>query len=400
MAVLYTNTFIEELSGNAAADPDFDPDLSLLKAIAIPFDDYAAGTITLTISGLTKKSVDSPGGFNRTLRARISDDGAATTTDIVGDILPSIFGCEAPADLSYGAFDFHDDFTEGGSGDDAFIEFENPLVPMTIYISVERDTLAFTAPTGYLKNYTVTLTGAAGGGGGGGSGVDKINPFNFERGVTQWRTQPRLASTFEGDYVFTLGYDGEAPNLEELLIGDYIQVAQSVTVTGVGVVRAKVRIKQPKSMPDRRDVSHDIQFVEESVDSPGNKIIIPEGVDESDVGRFVTVTGCTNVGNNTTFKIVGIVDEITAYVDQVVVTEGPNNASIVAIEEGARWKLSLLVDDGVDVVERARVVQDPDESGFYRSDLTINVSKMTGAQNIYFRMTLIAHNPDNFYPMA
>lgn len=229
--------------------------------------------------------------------------------------------------------------------------------------------------------------------------TNDVNPFNFEKSVTQWRTQPKLSSAFDGSYVFALGYDGEAPNIEELQIGDYVQVAQAVTVTGVGVVRAKIRIKQPRSMPDQRDVSTDFQLIEEDVLSPGNKIVIPAGISELDVGRYVTVTGCTNAGNNETFKIVGIQDSITAFVDKTTITEGPRNGTIVATEAGARWKLSLLVDDGMTQIERARVIQDPDESGFYRTDLTLNVSKMSGVQNIYFRMTLVEHDPGNFYAM-
>lgn len=221
-----------------------------------------------------------------------------------------------------------------------------------------------------------------------------INPFNFERGVTQWRTRPQKSTAFDGNFVFTLGYDGTVPNIEDIAIGDYVEVIQSVNVTGVGVVRVKARIKQPDTMPSLRDISKDFQFLGESVSSIGNRIIVPAGVDDTDVGRTVTVAGATNGANNGALKIVGIQDSITAFVNTAVVTEGPKNGVITAVEAGARWKFSLFVGAGT---ERARVVQDNKESGFYRADLTINVSKMSGAQNVRFRMTLINHNINNIY---
>lgn len=273
----------------------------------------------------------------------------------------------------------------------------NPTAPFTspgpgiTNLNFQGDAGASAPTPAGFRNFTIRIDGPA-------PTPAELNPLNFERSVTQWRVKPKTASAFDGNFVFTLGYDGTAPNIEDIAIGDYIQVAQPLTMTGVGTVRARIRIKQPQTMPDRRDISKDFQLVAESGGSPGNIIIVPAGVSELDVGRTVTVAGCTNGGNNGVLKIVGIIDPISAYVNKTLVTEGPRNGTITAIEDGARWKLSLLVDNS-GLVERARIVQDSKESGFYRSDLTINVSKLTGVHNIYFRMTLVNHNSSNIYAM-
>lgn len=224
-------------------------------------------------------------------------------------------------------------------------------------------------------------------------------PLDFERGITQWRIKPLNGPTYDGSYVWVLGYDGINTRIEDLAYNDYIQIAQPVLLTSVEYITAKAWIRQPKEMPNQRIISKDLQFIAETMSSPGNKIIVPVGVSETDINQTVTVSGAVNGANNGDLKIVGIVDSITAYVNKTVVTEGPH-ASIIATEKGARWKLSMLVDGpSASIVERARVVQESSESSFYRSDLKMNVARLTGTKNIYFRMTLIQHNPNNVYTM-
>lgn len=224
-------------------------------------------------------------------------------------------------------------------------------------------------------------------------------PLDFERGITQWRIRPLSGPPYDGSYVWVLGYDGLVDRIEDLAYNDYIQVSQSILLTNVEVITAKVRVHQPNAMPSQRNISQDLQFIAGTMSSPGHRIAVPKGVSEADIGRTVTVTGATNGANNGDLKIVGIADPITAYVNKVVVTEGPR-AAIVAIEKGARWKLSMLVENPVStLVERARVVQESSESSFYRSDLKMNVARLTGTRNIHFRMTLIEHNPTNLYAM-
>lgn len=224
-------------------------------------------------------------------------------------------------------------------------------------------------------------------------------PFDFERGITQWRIRPLNGTPYDGAYVWALGYDGLADRIEDLAYNDYIQISQPILITNVEYVTARVRIKQPKTMPNQRNISKDLQFIAGTLGSPGHRIVVPAGVDETHIGQTVTVSGATNGANNGDLKIVGIADTITAYVNKTVVTEGPR-AAIVAVEKGARWKLSMLVDNPSSVItERARVVQESNESSFYRSDLKMNVARLTGTKNVYFRMTLIEHNPANVYAM-
>lgn len=225
------------------------------------------------------------------------------------------------------------------------------------------------------------------------------SPFDFDTGITQGRMAPVGGSTFNGGYVFTLGYDGLVPRFENIGIGDYIQVKQTLTLTNIALVRVHSRIVQPQSLPNTTNISSNFQMIGETLTSPGNRIVKETGVTQADIGQFVTIAGSTHGGNNTTVRIVGIADSVTAYVDKVLITEGPRS-TITATQLGLRWKLSLLVDVSGTPTELARVIQSYDERGFYRNDLSMNVSKMTGSHVIYFRLTLIQQQPNDIYAMS
>lgn len=225
------------------------------------------------------------------------------------------------------------------------------------------------------------------------------SPFDFDTGITQGRMAPVTGPTFDGSYVFTLGYDGLVPRFENIGIGDYIQVKQTLTLTNIGLVRVHSRIVQPQSLPNTTDISSNFQMIGETLTSPGNRIVKEQGVTQADVGQFVTISGSSHGGNNTTVRIVGLADPVTAYVDKVLITEGPRS-TITATQLGLRWKLSLLVDISGTPTEMSRVIQSYDEQGFYRNDLSMNVSKMTGSHIIYFRLTLIQQQPNDIYPMS
>jgi hypothetical protein len=219
--------------------------------------------------------------------------------------------------------------------------------------------------------------------------------FDFNRGVTQWRMEPLTGDPYAGEFAFTLGYDGLVPRYEDVAYGDYFQTTQSITTTNVALIRCHVNIQQPFSLPDFEDVSQDFQLIEESVDSPGNRVVIARGVSEADINRTLVVTGATNAANNQSFKVVGICDSVTVFVDRAVVTEGPRS-TISATLLGARWKFSILIDN----VEYVKCIQSDREAGFYRDDLMAHVSKLTGAHNISFRITLVEHDPTNLYNIA
>jgi hypothetical protein len=225
------------------------------------------------------------------------------------------------------------------------------------------------------------------------------SPFDFEHGITQCRITPLKGAPFAGKFAFTLGYDGPVPRYEDIGLNDYIQVQQTLDVTNLALIRAHVRITQPQTMPNLTDISKNFQLIGETSLSPGNKIVKEAGVSQTDIGQFITVTGATNGANNTTLRMVGIRDSVTAYVDKTVVTEGPRS-TIVATQLGLRWKVSLLIDVSGTPTEFARVVQSYNEAGFYRDDLSVNVSKMTGSHVIYFRLTLIQQTINNIYSMS
>lgn len=224
------------------------------------------------------------------------------------------------------------------------------------------------------------------------------SPFDFDFGITQCRITPLNGPAFDGKYVFTLGYDGLVPRFENVGLNDYIQVKQSLTLTNVALVKSHVRIVQPQTLPNTTDISKNFQLIGESAGSPGNRIVKEKGFTQEDLGQFVTVSGAINGGNNTTLRIVGLADPITAYVDKTLVTEGPNT-SITAAQLGLRWKLSMLIDVSGTPTEMSRVIQSNQEQGFYRTDLSMNVSKLTGTHTVYFRLTLIAQQPNDIYPL-
>jgi hypothetical protein len=210
---------------------------------------------------------------------------------------------------------------------------------------------------------------------------------------------PVSGPAFDGSYVFTLGYDGTVPRFENIGIGDYVQIRQTLTLTNIALVRIHSRIVQPQSLPNTTDISANFQMIGETMSSPGNRIVKQTGVTQADIGQFITVTGSSHGGNNTTMRIVGIADPITAYVDKTLITEGPRS-TITATQLGLRWKLSLLVDVSSTPTEMSRVIQSYNEQGFYRNDLSMNVSKMTGSHTVYFRLTLIQQLPNDIYPMS
>jgi len=225
------------------------------------------------------------------------------------------------------------------------------------------------------------------------------SPFDFEKGVTQGRLEPLNGPAFDGSFVFTFGYDGTVPRYEDIGLNDYIQVKQSLTLTNVAVVRAHISIDNPQSLPNTQNISKDFQLIGETMASPGNKIVKAVGVSQKDLGQFVTVAGCTHGGNNTTFRMVGLADSLTAYVDKTVVTEGPRS-TITATQLGLRWKLSLLVDISGTPTEQSRVIQSYNEDSFYRNDLSMNVSKLSGTHTVYLRLTLIQQQPNDIYAMS
>src|SRR6185295_7303892 len=114
-------------------------------------------------------------------------------------------------------------------------------------------------------------------------------PLDFERGITQWRIRPLNGPPYDGSYVWVLGYDGLVDRIEDMAYNDYIQVSQPIAITGVEMITAKVRIKQPMAMPNQRNISQDLQFIASTLGSPGNRIVVPVGVTEADIGRTVTV---------------------------------------------------------------------------------------------------------------
>jgi hypothetical protein len=77
------------------------------------------------------------------------------------------------------------------------------------------------------------------------------NVFDRSLGIRQGRITP---DGFEqtDDFAFVLGSDdpGYLGNLDP---GDYAEVSQSVDLTGVNFIRARLRLRTPEGMPSDRD---------------------------------------------------------------------------------------------------------------------------------------------------
>ena len=78
-------------------------------------------------------------------------------------------------------------------------------------------------------------------------------PFDAYIGTFQGRLQPTLASPSAGSYVWTLGFDGA--RAEALAFNDYIEVSQSIDVTGITFLGVRAWVKQPKDLISRRSLT-------------------------------------------------------------------------------------------------------------------------------------------------
>jgi hypothetical protein len=72
-----------------------------------------------------------------------------------------------------------------------------------------------------------------------------LTAFTARLGTSQGRVRAEGGAQ---DFVFVLG-DQEQGRLAELAPGDYVEVTQSTDLTGVGFIRAQMRLRVPATVP-------------------------------------------------------------------------------------------------------------------------------------------------------
>ncbi len=76
----------------------------------------------------------------------------------------------------------------------------------------------------------------------------ELDAFTSRLGLGQGRVQPQGVIAPSGDYVFVLG-DDEPGRFFELDAGDHAEVVQDTDLSGVDLVRARLRLCVPASQP-------------------------------------------------------------------------------------------------------------------------------------------------------
>jgi hypothetical protein len=76
----------------------------------------------------------------------------------------------------------------------------------------------------------------------------ELDAFRSRLGLGQGRIKPQGAIAPSGDYVFVLG-DDQPGRFFELAPGDSAEVVQDTDLTDVDLVRARLRLRVPASLP-------------------------------------------------------------------------------------------------------------------------------------------------------
>jgi hypothetical protein len=302
--------------------------------------------------------------------------------------------------------------------------------------------------------------------------------FDNALGIFQGRVAPKQASPADGTFVWVAGFD--AARTEKLAFGDYSEIQQTIDLTDLSLLTARIWIKQPRSLISRRDLSAGLEvvalassivtgvtlvgasldviqidtapakhylvsgdrvqiagvggviqangsFVVTKVDNfkftlnetlgsgaytsggnigLGERLSSPLGWTEPDVGRNVAVSGSGSGQNNGTYRILGIQQQPGVSPSTLAWVERPStplatdvSGTLTAIGKGARWKVSLLIDGGSGLKERARMIQKHSQSPFFRTDLKAYIRQLSGVRTFAARITLIESIDTDIYPL-
>lgn len=240
-----------------------------------------------------------------------------------------------------------------------------------------------------------------------------LSPFYFLPGGLQGRLQPVMSQATDGSWVYVLGADQEPLPSFMLNIGDAIRLTQDIAVDGQKLLRFDWRMRYSDRMP-QYDLLIDPLVTPIDVSFRTSGLIFPvAGTDTAVLGivldqplftrahenQLCRITGADNVANDGTFRITSVPSDIGEIGEWGAGgSPGDLQAGMVAVVEnssmvhsladtnvkleilGAQWRAQLYINDGVDdvlvaeLVER-RVQADPD--GWQRGSLAAHVSKLS-----------------------
>jgi hypothetical protein len=142
----------------------------------------------------------------------------------------------------------------------------------------------------------------------------------------------------------------------------------------------------------------------------GERLYLPAGWTLDEYQRLVDISGSIFGDNNGVYRLLGFQAQPGVDPPKLAWVERPNvgvltpddvatSTGLAAVARGTRWKVSLLIDAGSGFKERARVVQKFTQSGFFRTDLSAYIRRLTGVHTFAIRLTLIEHEPTNIYDL-
>jgi hypothetical protein len=194
----------------------------------------------------------------------------------------------------------------------------------------------------------------------------------------------------------------------------YLVTGETVTIAGVlGAINANGTF----TVTVIDDFNFDLDGVEGSGTytsggslGRGERLYLPAGWTVEEYQGVIDMTGSSFGDNNGAYRILGFQEQPGVSPPTLAWVERPNvgaltaddvatSPSIAAVRRGTRWKVSLLVDSGGGFKERARVVQQISQGGFFRTDLGAYVRRLSGEHSFALRATMIQHEPTNVYDL-
>jgi len=231
-----------------------------------------------------------------------------------------------------------------------------------------------------------------------------VDPWTYDLGVSQGRIQPANWTVPDGAYVFCAGSDLVPGPRFRLEPGDQITLEQSIDLTGIDLIGSRLHIRQPSTLPSRRDLQgspEDVQLYgmgsallssyQAVSGTVGGLILAPSATfTAADLGQTIEITSSVQPPNDGRANILGIVPPAIAgqpatlvLVDKILVDEGPTFGMSVALL-GARYRAAIYVDGALRLETIETLGRERD-----RIDFKLHVSKLAGPHVIRFALELV-----------
>jgi hypothetical protein len=223
------------------------------------------------------------------------------------------------------------------------------------------------------------------------------SPWTYDLGVSQGRIRPQNWTPVDGEFVFCAGSDLVPPPVFQLNFGDQITLEQSIDLTGLDLIGARLHIRQPASLPVQRELQGDPEDAQlfslastelsEFVGVSGNVgslLLVPSGnLVDADLGGTVEISGSAEPSNDGQATILGVLSPSLAALDKILLDEGPTGGQRVTLL-GGRFRAAIYLDDVLmqQTVEFLGRERD-------RKDFKLHVSKLGGMHVVRFAFELI-----------